>query len=304
MKSSLKIKIFLIITFGIVFSASIISISNQFADDSEQSVNRNNDLDISTISGKIHIDNNWTDTKTAGICTGQGTESDPYFIEDLIIDGGGIGSCILIGNSTEYFTIENCTLTNWGIYYYDAGIKIVAASNGNLTQNQFSNPDAFGIVLYESNNNDIARNLISAERGLSVRFSNSNIVYLNNFINSMYNVELHNSTGNIWSTLKKMKYIYNSDTFSSRLGNYWSKFGGIDNNNNGIGDNPVIMDQHLPSSQWIYTDYYPLITPIANYEILGVASDAAIPSYHIILILSIFSIISIILLKKTRKLQK
>ena len=67
MKSSLKIKIFLIITFGIVFSASIISISNQFADDSEQSVNRNNDLDISTISGKIHIDNNWTDTKTAGI---------------------------------------------------------------------------------------------------------------------------------------------------------------------------------------------------------------------------------------------
>ena len=182
----------------------------------------------------------------------------------------------------------------------EGGLK---GRGGNLTGNQFSNPDAFGIVLYESNNNDIIRNLISAKRGLSVRFSNSNVIYLNDFINSMYNVELHNSTGNIWSTLMKMKYVYNTNTFTSRLGNYWNEIGGIDNNNNGIADSPVIMDQHLPSSQWIYTDYYPLMSPITNYEIIGIASDASILGYNIIFIISIFAILSIIMLKRTKKLQ-
>ncbi|MFX0142160.1 MAG: hypothetical protein ACFFDN_51455 [Candidatus Hodarchaeota archaeon] len=50
------------------------------------------------VSGKIHIDNNWTAAKSAGICTGNGTYSEPYVIDDFIIDGGGSGSCILIEN--------------------------------------------------------------------------------------------------------------------------------------------------------------------------------------------------------------
>lgn len=45
------------------------------------------------------------DAKTAGICTGQGTYSDPYVIQDLVIDAGESGSCILIENSNDYFKI-------------------------------------------------------------------------------------------------------------------------------------------------------------------------------------------------------
>ena len=66
----------------------------------------------SMISGKIHINNNWSAAKAAGICTGNGTYSEPYIIEDLEIDAGGSGSGILIENSDVYVKIENCTVSD------------------------------------------------------------------------------------------------------------------------------------------------------------------------------------------------
>ena len=55
-------------------------------------------LKSSANSDRIHINNNWTDTKTAGICTGDGTEFNPYTLKNLIIDAGGIGIAINIEN--------------------------------------------------------------------------------------------------------------------------------------------------------------------------------------------------------------
>ena len=49
------------------------------------------DLKSSTNSEKIHVNNNWTATKAAGICTGGGTVQNPYTLKNLIIDAGGIG---------------------------------------------------------------------------------------------------------------------------------------------------------------------------------------------------------------------
>ena len=61
-------------------------------------------MNISAVSGKIHIDGNsgWDAFKAAGNCTGNGTYSMPYVIEDLVIGDGGLGSCILIENSDVY----------------------------------------------------------------------------------------------------------------------------------------------------------------------------------------------------------
>lgn len=80
---------------------------------------------------KFHIDNNWSDAKAAGICTGEGTFSNPYIIEDKVINGSGYESCILIQNARAYFNIENCTLSDSEI-----GIKLDNTTNGimnNLT---------------------------------------------------------------------------------------------------------------------------------------------------------------------------
>jgi len=235
-------------------------------------VNYRNEVKIdilkpSLISGRIYIDNNWSDAKIAGICTGSGNSSDPYVIEDLVIDGGGVGSCILIENSEDYFIIENCTLTNCGNNFYDSGIKLNSANNGNLTNNRALNLDSFGLAMYESNNTIVVNNIFKGYRGISVRFSDNNIIYFNDFIGNMITLEIRGCTNTIWTSPVEIEYIYSNNTFTNYLGNYYNGYNGFDNDNDGIGDSPQIIDQHLPSSEWIYLDYYPLIVRIHNYEL-------------------------------------
>ena len=77
----------------------------------------------------------------------------------------------------------------------------------------------------------------------------------------------------------------------------------LDNNNDGIGDGPLILDQHLPSGQWVYIDYYPLIATLDNYEIIGEASsENGIPGYNPLFLIGIISFISILLFKRLRYL--
>ena len=114
-------------------------------------------LETSKPSGLIHINNNWTAAKAAGICNGSGTYSDPYIIEDLEIDGGGLGNCILIENSDVYFRIERCTLYNSGLYSY-AGIYLSYVNNSHLIDNNCSNNNK-GLKLENCNNNTISGNI-------------------------------------------------------------------------------------------------------------------------------------------------
>ncbi|GAH39004.1 unnamed protein product, partial [marine sediment metagenome] len=90
-------------------------------------------------SGKIHIDGNsgWSDAKNAGICTGSGSYSNPYVIEDFVINGGGWGTCILIENSDVYFKIQNCTIFNSG-GYSNAGIRLSNVNNSLIITNNYS----------------------------------------------------------------------------------------------------------------------------------------------------------------------
>jgi len=90
-------------------------------------------LKNSIISGKIYI-NNWSSAVEAGICTGSGTFSDPYVVKDLIIDGEGTGTGILIEHSKNfYFRIENCTIFNC-----ETGISLTLVNNGTLYRNNCS----------------------------------------------------------------------------------------------------------------------------------------------------------------------
>lgn len=93
-------------------------------------------LKLSAPSGKIHIDNNWSAAISAGICTGGGSSSNPYIIQNFEIDAGGSGDCILIENSLAYFIIKNCILSNSVSF---AGIKLYNLKNGEITDNEFTN---------------------------------------------------------------------------------------------------------------------------------------------------------------------
>ncbi|MFX1477117.1 MAG: NosD domain-containing protein [Promethearchaeota archaeon] len=187
MRTNRKIKRGVLIIFGIFFTLSpiidvnlclITRYSNISLNCNEIFTLDNKNLKTSSISGKIYIDNNWTAAKAAGICTGNGTYSAPYIIEDLVIDAGGSGSGIKIANSTEFFKIENCTLYNsrgllpWAGLPIEAGILLFNASNGLIIQNNCSYND-IGIFSYGFNNS-ISSNLITENKWgiLSFLFNN------------------------------------------------------------------------------------------------------------------------------------
>ena len=209
MKSKTKSKIIILSALGILFALLPIITSNLLFDaginktsleyDDDINLDYEN-LKISATSEKIHIDGNseWIAFKNDGKCTGNGTYSEPYVIEDLVIDAGGWESGILIENSDVFFKIENCT-------FYDSGgftpsdhaiIELSNANNGNLTNNNCSN-NYSGIYLSNSYNNTISGNTANYNSfGIYLSNSDYNTLSDNNISNSDLGIFLHQSENN------------------------------------------------------------------------------------------------------------
>ncbi|VVB68233.1 Chagasin family peptidase inhibitor I42 [uncultured archaeon] len=65
-----------------------------------------------------------------------------------------------------------------------------------------------------------------------------------------------------WNSSLTVNYQFNSRVMRSRLGNYWADYQGPDENADGIGDEPKVLDENN-------IDYYPLMQPMENYVIQG-----------------------------------
>jgi len=206
MKSNPKSKTITLLTIGILFAllpiipANLSFITDDSNRSSEYSDNINFDsehLKLSAVSGKIHIKNNWSAVKAAGICTGNGTYFEPYVIEDLIIDGEGSGSCIWIENSSVYFIIENCTVYNSSDTW--AGIRIEQVDNGQLINNTV-NHQLIGIYLLYSEYNTVSgNNLTDNDHGIHLSSSAFNTVSGNIVNENHYGIFLNFSHANIIS---------------------------------------------------------------------------------------------------------
>ena len=202
-KAKAKAKLIIFIALGILFVLlPIISINYSFITGSSNKSSDYRDyfnLDnenpkISEISGPIHIDNNWSVAKDAGICTGDGTYSDPYIIKNLVIDANYLDNCIKIENTDSYFIIENCNLNNskaefqYNIGY--ASIYLVNCENGNLINNICGN-SYFGIYLSHScsnisiSNNDCS---YSEDAGINLNGCSNHSLIGNICSNSEYGI--------------------------------------------------------------------------------------------------------------------
>ncbi|TFG17013.1 MAG: hypothetical protein EU533_08595 [Promethearchaeota archaeon] len=256
-----------------------------------------NDLRSSANSGKIHINNNWTATKTAGICTGEGTESNPYLLENLVIDAGGVGNAIQIENTTQYFEIKNCTLFNAGLGFDDSGISLLNVRNGRIINNTMYG-NVHGMSIDSCLNLKIVKNkMINNQYGLGMVFTNESIFYLNSFaLNSIVQFASQWSYIDHYSK-EKFSYTYNGRTFTNYLGNYWGGYSGLDEDGDGIGDTPYIVYSYVPDNPDL-KDFYPLIEPISAYSNI---TKAVIPGFNLISLLAVAGLITILLTITYRK---
>ena len=160
---------------------------------------KNEDLKISALSGKIHIINNsgWVAFKDAGNCTGEGTYSEPYVIEDLVIDGGGSGSCILIENSDVYFRIENCSVYNLRSYPL-YGINLSNVNNSLIITNKCSS-NYYGIFLSGCYNNTILENTVDNNRYGIYFYVGDNNTISGNIINNNNRVGIYIINGRYYT---------------------------------------------------------------------------------------------------------
>ena len=206
MKSKAKSKIIIIITIGIIL-AFLPMITTMFSfitgnsiESSKYSENHyiDKNLKLSKISEKIHLINNsgWITFKSTGNCTGNGNYTDPYVIEDLVIDANNTGSGILIENSDVYFRIENCTVYN-SRGSLNAGIKLYNVTNAQLIDNNCSS-NADGISLRFSYNNTISENTANNNyrNGIGLYSSYNNTISENTANDNSDGMELDESDNN------------------------------------------------------------------------------------------------------------
>lgn len=107
----------------------------------------------------IHIRNNWTAAVLEDWCSGDGSFSNPYTIENVIINATNSpinGGILIENNLNDYFKIKNCTIfTSNGADIY--GIFLSQSDNGTLIGNDFSHC-LDGIRLTISDNCTISEN--------------------------------------------------------------------------------------------------------------------------------------------------
>lgn len=111
---------------------------------------------------QIHIIGNDDFTPENGVTGGSGTENDPYIIENFSIDGTGLlGSGIFIEDTTAYFVIRNCSITNfYSPSEYCYGIRFINVENGRIEYST-TNENHKGIHFKESKS-IIVSNVISS----------------------------------------------------------------------------------------------------------------------------------------------
>jgi parallel beta-helix repeat protein len=167
---------------------------------------------------------------------------------------------VAIVNSTR-ITVEDITLTkNWHavLYAYTTnstiknvtvtinmdGIWLIECTDCSVYGNNISENIWGGLALVNSSFCSVQCNNLNNNIGYGIflSYSSDNIFYNNNLNNNTREAWLHGVNNNAW------------DAGNLIGGNYWSDYNGTDNDSNGIGDTPYIIDSDNK-------DQYPLMKP-------------------------------------------
>jgi parallel beta-helix repeat protein len=151
---------------------------------------------------RINNDSDLITLKASGNCTGNGTVSEPYIIEDYAVNASGEGNAIFVGNVTAYLIIRNCSLygaSSDGSLFFDgcsvtlyncqnvslinntcsdsvSGVHLLSSVNNTLTNNTCIGNSDCGIFLNGSDQNDLMKNYCSDNimDGIRLDYSDGN----------------------------------------------------------------------------------------------------------------------------------
>lgn len=145
------------------------------------------------------------------------------------------------GNTINGNDIENT---------YGDSIEVQVADNNIIYSNEINGSRIKGIYLYSANNNIIKGNNItnSSDYGIYIGSGSNNLIYGNCFYYNHGSTDSYNS-----SHVQAYDDGTNNSWNSSTIGNYWRDWRGSDSDNDGIVDEPYIIDGSSGAK-----DYYPL----------------------------------------------
>ncbi len=174
---------------------------------------------------------------------------------NIIFDGNG--HTLYAEIAFRYVT--NVTLKNTLITVPKrTGITLDHCSNSTIINNliwgcgivgEFTGPSAAAINIASGNSNIIVGNNITGnEVGMIINFAPDTLVYNNNFVSNTFDVREWGGLG--WESVSSIGIFDNG-----KEGNYWSKYDGIDEDGDGIGDTSFVIDSYN-------TDNFPLMEPV------------------------------------------
>jgi len=235
---------------------------------------------ISVLSDYNNITHNWVEACAGGIvlknCQGNLVSGNNATIVCQGFMGFPQGDGIHLMNSHNN-TIEKNTASKGfiGIYLDSSnfnrvlsnqvfenanGIGLLTSEGNRIHNNTANNNQDEGIgVLKFSNGNTISENTLeeNGDYGIYLQDSSSNTLCLNNLINNQKNagsrVRRSEKATNQWHCADPRTDLLDGKTTERYLGNYWSDYGGLDSNGDGIGDS----SHSIEGGQ----DDYPLIRP-------------------------------------------
>lgn len=257
---------------------------------SENNVNKNREgIEIDYCSKDIfsenYIRNNEYGVRVyyapQNILTGNIMQNNGY---DFGVDGAAlsdfmnsIGTSNLVNGKPVYYLVNQSNVMISPEGYPDAGY-LGLANCVNVTVQGFTfRHEMSGILLAHVNDSRIiSNNLVDNSRGIDLAYSFNNTFSDNNVTRSswdgMYiersfgNRIFHNNFVNNSAQVYPNVQIYDFDSANTwddgpqSGGNWWSHYNGIDNNQDGIGDTPCIIDANN-------TDHYPLMGTFQSFNL-------------------------------------
>ncbi|MHA2339509.1 MAG: pectinesterase family protein, partial [Candidatus Hodarchaeales archaeon] len=231
-------------------SSSNININSNVLKEDFRGIYIENSINTQVLNNTVVYSKSYFSQESGGIQLGYGSNNS-IANNDISHNYNGIYTYSEIGGIISNNTFDNNTF----------GIQ-TSSKNATILLNNISNCRITGIHLSSSgsdNNLIVKNNFLSNQHAIDESNPGHNIIYLNNFIEN--GVPLIGQGSASLNSPSQANYNYKGKTYTFKVGNYWTEYSGIDTDGNGIAEEAFTVVGNK-------IDYYPLIEPIENYNII------------------------------------